>query len=266
MISRQSQAYIFSSDPLNKPSYISDDGTLFDVQLDAPITLPRHSFDCTLEVTQATVWNTVSNISAVLLNNAIDVFYSGTLYSIVIRDGLYSVENLNAIISRDLVNLGLPPDVITVTGDTSTQLINLTFSTVASYVDFTSAVNCRVLLGFDQAVYPVGGTTVVNETVIAPKVAEFNTIESFLIKSTLVNGSIPTNQSRDQTICSIPIPARSVGSQITYEALRPIQIDAESLKQSRQQFTNRLTDQTGKPAPTGETWSFTCVIRYSVPV
>ena len=60
LVSKKSMAYIFSSDDSTNPVNKSADGTVFSIQLDNPIKLPRSAFDCTLEVVSSTCWNTVA--------------------------------------------------------------------------------------------------------------------------------------------------------------------------------------------------------------
>jgi len=262
VVSDQSLPYIFSSDPRADPAFLSADGTEFDVSLYNPIQLPSNAFDCTVEVVKATIWNTVNNIAASLNNNIFSVFYSGSLRTITITDGSYSVQALNSLVSKELVNLGLPSDVVVITGDVATQRINLTFPYIGSYVDFTVPDSCYEILGFGVDVYPAAPTTVVNQNIVAPNVAAFNNIERFLIKSTIVSESIPTNQNKNQTIASIPIPPGSVGSQFTFEPRYPVKLDASDLKNPKQNINFRLTNELGEPAITNEAFSCELVIRY----
>ena len=265
MLSKKSKAYIFSSDDDTNPVNKSADGATFSVQLDNPIALPREAFDCTLEIVNARAWNTVHNISAALQNNTIYFFYNANHYVVVLQDGLYSVSSLNSQISRELVNLSLPSDVVTITGNSSTQTIDLTFNYNGSYVDFTLPNNFRVVLGFNARRVPLIPSTIFGQTENGANVAFFNNVENYFIKEgDIVNDSIPSNNDSDSILAFVPITA-STGNQIYVEFLNPIQLDASNLRGiGRNYFTFRLTDQAGRPAITGESWAFTVVIRYKM--
>ena len=264
MISKKQQAYIFSSDDSTLPVNKSADGTEFSVQLDNPISLPRESFDCTLEVVSARAWNTVSNVSEELQNNKFYIHYLGNDYTITLPDGLYSVSSLNSQVSKSLVNLSLPSDIVSITGNQSLQKIVLTFNYVGSYVDFTPANSCNILLGFDARLVPLTPSTIVGQSEDGDNIAAFNNVENYFIKSDIVNDSIPSNNTFDQIIAAIPITA-SPGNQISTEFLNPIRLDASNLKNGgRNYITFRLTDQAGLPANTGESWGFTAIIRWKL--
>ena len=124
------QSYIFSSAPENGAKNRSATGDSFQVQLSQPITLPREAQNATLEVVQADIWNTVPNISLLKGNNKFrfSVGEIVSLETITMQDGLYSVGALNSFLSRELVGLGYPADLINLVGDGATQKIIITFS------------------------------------------------------------------------------------------------------------------------------------------
>jgi hypothetical protein len=262
LVSEKSLAYIFSSDNSTNPINKSADGTIFSVQLDHPISLPRAAYDCTLEVVSARCWNTVPNISAKLRNNNIRIITANGTRNIVIADGLYSVGSLSEYIQNALVNLGEDRLTLYITGNFSTQQSVLNFGVVGTQVDFTIPNSVRGVLGFNARLAPVAPSTIVGQTDSSDNIAQFNNIENFLIKSDIVNSSIPTNNQFDQTIAYIAIKANP-GSQIISEPINPIRIDASNLKTvGRNCLTFRLTNQAGAPAETGEAYGLTIVIRW----
>jgi len=264
--SKRQFSHIFSSATENSAINKSDDGSVFSVQLDYPIAFPGDSFDCTAEVVSASVWNTVPNISIALGNNKFYIFNGGdiTLHTVTLPNGLYSVSSLNSQISKTLVNQGLPSDLVILTGNQSTQRVVLTFSAIGSYADFTGANSCRGLLGFDSRNAPLAPTTLVGQSEDGDAEARFNNIESFLIKTDLVNGNIPTNKDESQTVCLIPITS-STGDQIIFNPTNATRVDADNLRGlGRSYATFRLTDEKGRPASTGEDYSLQILFRYSV--
>ena len=262
LVSKKQIAYIFESGEDTGAVNKSADGSVFSVQLDEAIALPRGAYDCTLEVVSMRAWNTVPNITAALGNNQFRVSVGGTTYNITIADGLYDTNSLSDFIQNELVNQGLDRETLTLVADFATERVVISFGAVGVQVDFAIADSVRSVLGFDARLSPLAPSTVVGQTDPGDTVAAFNNVENFLIKSDIVNSNIPVNNSFDQTIAYLPITARS-GSQITNEPINPLRIDASTLKNGgRNYFTFRLTDQAGNPAATGEAFGLTVVIRW----
>jgi hypothetical protein len=264
MISKKQFSMIFSSANDNNPINKTPDGSEFSVILDTPVSFPPDAFDCTIEVVQASIWNSVPNISQNLSNNKFYVYYGvdNTLYTVTFPDGLYSLSSLNSQISKSLINQGIPGDVVSLTGNQSTQSVVLSFPYVGSYVDFTQPQNCRDILGFDNRLTPT--TTVENQSEDADSPAKFNNIEYFLLKSDIVQGSIPTNRVSSDTIALVNITSLT-GNQTIYTPVNPLRVDASSLKNGGKNIVSfRLTDDKGIAANTGEPYSLTIVFRYSM--
>ena len=266
MISERQFAQIFSSSAANGAINRSIDGTVFSVALDQAISFPPDAFNMTCSVISGSVWNSVNNISATLNNNKFYYFNGAntTLYTVTLPDGLYSVSSLNAEVNKNLVNQGLVSGVVSITGNQSTQRIVLSFNILGSYVNFTQPNSCRGVLGFNARLAPLAPTTIIGQSADGDTTAKFNNIESFLLKTDLVYGDIPTNNVSDQTIAQIDITART-NEQIVYQPINPIRVDASNLKgQGRNYATFRLTDEKGFPAQTNEDWAFLLLFRYSI--
>jgi hypothetical protein len=266
MISHRQFSQIFSSAVENGAINKSADGTVFSVSLDQAISFPSDAFNMTCEVQSGTLWNSVNNISATLNNNKFYYFNGAntTLYTVTLPDGLYSVSSLNAEVNKSLVNQGLVSGVVSITGNQSTQRIVLSFNILGSYVNFAQPNTCRGVLGFNARLAPLAPTTIIGQSADGDTTAKFNNIESFLLKTDLVYGDIPTNNVSDQTIAQIDITART-NEQIVYQPINPIRVDASNLKgQGRNYATFRLTDEKGFPAQTNEDWAFLLLFRYSI--
>ena len=266
MISHRQFSQIFSSAVENGAINRSADGTVFSVSLDQAINFPSDAFNMTCEVQSGTIWNSVNNISVTLSNNKFYYFNGAntTLYTVTLPDGLYSVSSLNAEVNKSLVNQGLVSGVVSITGNQSTQRIVLSFNILGSYVNFTQPNSCRGVLGFNARLAPLAPTTIIGQSADGDTTAKFNNIESFLLKTDLVYGDIPTNNVSDQTIAQIDITART-NEQIVYQPINPIRVDASNLKgQGRNYATFRLTDEKGFPAQTNEDWAFLLLFRYSI--
>jgi hypothetical protein len=262
VIVNKTQSFFFSSDPLTGASNISPDGSVFTIYLDTPISLPKACVNATIEVVQSQIWNTSYNISAEFANNNF-TFTSATIpHSLTIPDGLYSLSGLNAFLGTQFVNLGLSSGVITFSGDDSTQKSVLTFANSADSVNFTTANSVRDILGFNSQVIvsPSAGFSVYSDNS-----ANFNRVNSYLIKSNLISNGLMLNNVGVGLIASVPIDA-SPGSQINYAPSNPVQIDcSELIGQSKGVLQFSLLDQSLRPAPTvGELWSFILVFKWSI--
>jgi hypothetical protein len=218
--------------------------------------------DATIEVSQASIWNVSYNISEAFGNNKFTFVHAEAVNTLTIPDGLYSLSGLNAYFATQFVNLGLPSNLIVISGDDSTQKTILTFLNAVDQVDFTQPNSVRLILGFDSRVV-ISPSAGFNE--FSDSTANFNRVNSYLIKSTLVSQGLNINNIGAGIIASVPI-TNAPGSQINYEPRNPIPIDASELVgQSKNVFTFSLLDQSLRSAPTaGELWNFVVIFRWSV--
>lgn len=260
----KSLSYFFSSDAENKAANVSSDGSQFTVILDRPLSLPYNSVSATLSILQASIWNTSPNISPTFANSVFRFRAAGIFYTLNIPEGLYSLSGFGSFLAVQFSNLGLATNLIIVSGDESTQRTILTFLNAGDQVDFTVANSCREVLGFNSRVVtaPSAGY---NE--YSDNEANFNRVNSYLIRSNLVSQGIPINSIGANIIAQIPINA-AVGSQINYQPQHPTPVDAsELIGVSKNTFTFSLCDQSLRATPTaGETWFFILVINYYIRV
>ena len=257
----KSTSFFFSSDPLNKAQNVSQDGSEFSVMLDTPISLPQGAVSATLCVNQASIWNTSYNISASFGNNKITIV-AGTPFTLTIPDGLYSLGGLNAYLSTQFTNLGQPSNLITISGDDATQKTIITFLRAGDQVDFTQPNSVRVILGFNARLV-ISASIGFNEYSDEP--ANFNRVNSYLIRSNLVSQGITVNSIGQGLIAQIPITVPP-GSQINYQPYNPIPVDcSELIGIGKNTFSFSLCDQNLRFTPTaGETWNFVVVLNYFI--
>ena len=258
----KSTSFFFSSDPLNKAQNVSQDGSEFSVMLDTPISLPQGAVSATLCVNQASIWNTSYNISASFGNNKITIVEAGIPITLTIPDGLYSLGGLNAYLSTQFTNQGQPSNLITISGDDATQKTIITFFKAGDQVDFTQPNSVRVILGFNARVV-VSLSAGFNEYSDEP--ANFNRVNSYLIRSNLVSQGIPVNSIGQGIIAQVPITVPP-GSQINYSPFNPIPVDAsELIGIGKNTFSFNLYDQNLRATPTAsETWNFVLVLNYFI--
>ena len=211
-------------------------------------------------MTQASIWNISCNISASFGNNRFNFVSSEVSYALTIPDGLYSLSGLNAYFATQFVNLGFPSNLIIISGDDATQKTILTFLNPGDQVDFTRSNSVRVILGFDYSLI-VSPSARFNEFSDEP--ANFNRVNSYLIRSNLVSQGIPVNSIGQGIIAQIPITV-APGSQINFSPQNPIPVDASELVGiGKNVFQFSLLDQNLRPSPTaGETCDFVLVLNY----
>lgn len=256
-------SFIVSSDPSNGSQNLSSDGSTFSVQLNNAISIPQEAKNCTLEVQQASIWYTTPNISAALGNNLFVVSSGEVGATITIPDGLYSRSALNAYLQLAFVNEGLPDGLITLSENSSTGQTVLIFNVLNTQVDFTVANTCRDVLGFNSRLVPAVSSTIVGQSEASDNIAVFNSLNSWLISSSLINQGIPVNETGRNIIARVPITS-SAGSQVNYQPYNPTRTSARNLiAQSTNRFDVWLTDQRGVKIDTfGEYYSVLIVLRY----
>lgn len=238
----------------------------FSVQLKKSIQIPPEAYNITLELRQATLWWTVLNIKAGV--NDKFKFYDtsgGSPYTITIDPGLYDVSSLNSAVNNKLINEGLASSLITISGDNATQKIILTFSAAGQRVEWIPN-SFYELCGFTLNQFvPALAVTTGPYSELAPAVANFSSVSSFLIHTDLVQNGIPQGSSEHQMIADIPIGV-APGSQQIYQPFNPTQINVNHWRgQSLDSFTVWVTDQLNKPLDfNGEDFTVLIIIKYRV--
>jgi len=258
-------SYTFSSNTSTGATNIQNNGASFSVALNSPIYIPKGTVDCTVEVLQAAVWNTSPNIAAEFGNNRIRFGCNEVGYTFVIPDGLYSLTDLNTTISRLLANAGLPSNLFLLSGDQSTQKTVITYSFDGVQIDFDIINSIRTVLGFDARLSPAGGSSVDGQSDFSDNTAVFNRINSFFVRSSMVNNGLPLNNVGSGIIAAVPITA-APGSQINYAPNIPIAVDASNVPGTTLQFISfDLLDQDLRYVNTvGEDWSITLAIKFKI--
>jgi hypothetical protein len=258
-------AYIFNSDPSTGSQNLSADGSSFEVSLNNPISIPRGAVDCVAGVVQSAIWSTSPNISPTFNNNVFKFTTTqapaGT-YTLNIPQGLYSIDGLNTYLSAQYANIGLPTNLILITGDQSTQSSILTFEFKGDSVDFTVPNSVRTVLGFNSEVLTAPSA---NYSFYSESPAAFNRVNSFVIASNIVSQGIPVNNQSEGIIALVPITVPP-GSQINFQPYNVSWFECrELIGQSKTNMTFRLLNQSLLPTPTsGDYWSFTLVLQFSL--
>jgi len=258
------ESWFFTTSTKNSDAIVSSDGSNLSITLPSPgLSVPAGAVNATFEIESASIWNTSPNISVARNNNIFAYSINGVAQpNIVIADGLYSLSSLNSFLSREFVNRGEDANLITFSGDDSTQKVIATFSADVQ-ADFSVTNSVGGIMGFDSVVVPVSPEPTDGYSEIAAYIASFNAINSFSIRSDLVGHGVPINNSGINLLAVIPITAGSTGRQVIYSPNHPTKVDARELRgKTKQTFNLTVCDQNGDPVPQTETWSVLVVLRY----
>lgn len=260
---------LVSSDPSQGAENLVDNGSTFEISLNYPLDIPERAKNCYIVCPETTIWWSIPNIETGV-NDDFTITYTAAggspiIFSIQIPQGLYNITNLDSTIKRLLVNEGAPPDIITLSGDNSTQksVIKVVIDTFDSLsIDFTPSNSVASILGFNPAVIgPYSGT----ENVFSDNIAKFNTLDYLLIKSDIVSTGLRVNNQYSGIINHITIDVPP-GSQIINRPFHPPKIPCNELVGNKiKTLRFYLTDQNGAPVNTnGEYWSVRFYIEYTL--
>lgn len=219
----------------------------FDIQFKNTLDIPLTAKNITLQLTQATIFWTVLNISVEKANNLFRLKVDGdpgSPFDITIPDGLYGVSDLNDAINRELINEGLAGGLVLLTADNSTGRVLLTLTEVDLQVEWIVG-SMFLLTGFNSGQeVPAAGFTTAAFSELAPNVANFSDVSSFLAHTTLLGASgIPIGDTEAQVLAQIQITVPP-GSQINFAPFQPIKLAVPHLiGQKINEATFYLTDQ-----------------------
>jgi len=257
---------IVSSDKDVGAKNISTDGSSFSLNFGGDgINLPRSAQNVTVAVESASVWWNIGNIKAgvndKLYIKGPNTSNIATDFEITIAPGLYDLDELEQAIHRELENKGAwttDAPIIELNPDEATQKVEIKVNYPVVEIDFTQPNTMREILGFNSVVLTA---PVAPYTHVANNVAEFNSIEYFLIHTDLVSQGIRYNGSYNQTVAQVLIDVPA-GSQIVSQPFNPPKIQAPELR-TKSDLRFWITDHKNRAIDTnGEVWGCRVSIRY----
>lgn len=257
-----------SADPALGAFNVSPGNDRFTVQFKNQLEIHPDARQITLEVVSAEIWWTVLNVK-LGINDQFKLLVDGdgsSPYTITIEPGLYDVTNLNSAVNRELINAGLASGLVTITGDSASQKIVLTLGIVGLQVEW-AAQTFFLLTGFNSAqLVPSIGFTTGSFSELAPNIANFSDVSSFLLHTDLVQTGILIGDREAQVIANpqITVPP---GSLINFSPDNPIKIAVPQLRGTRiNQATFYITDQLNRALDfNGEFFSLLLEIKYQDP-
>lgn len=263
---------LFVSSNNNLPNsniiYKSSNGSKITVRYSPPLTFPDDGYNFKAYLTFFNFWYTFVNVSESKGNNR---FYftndvsNAIKYEIVLDDGLYSLDALSAAIQYGIKKLSITQDIISLTGDDSTGKVILNIKT-GYQVFFKSTSLLRTLLGFNSnQLVPSTGLTTADFSQKAPSVAQFSSLSSVLVHTSLISKSNFNGTEGD--VIAMTTPNVNVGENQSYEPVNVVKVPCNNLKGiSLSEVTYYITDQSGNPLDTNsESFQMSLVIEYNVP-
>jgi hypothetical protein len=264
---RQSFSWLFSSNPVLGATSISPDGSSFTAVLPEAFQLPQNATNVTVEVNSATIWYNTFNVTE--KNNQFrwrNVGSGAGFFTLFIPPGLYSFDGLAAELYSQLSDGGNTTYRLVANQPNQRVYESFVPSQFGIIQTWWPEGTFYDILGFDLnriTTYP----NVVPAAYAGNRTARFNTVDYYLLHSSLVSRGIRTNGTYLQVIAQVPINAPP-GAELLYEPQNPVVTPANELIGAVvSQVTTLLTDSNNNPVDTqGEAYTVGVVIRWSVPV
>lgn len=262
---------IISSDADNGAINKSSDGSRFEIQLENGLEIPKGAHNVTIQVENATIWNSVPNIitnvnDRITINGLTAADVEAT-YVITFPQGLYNLSQLNSSLEYQLRDAGGkfdPLPMVNFTADEATNKVEMHVNYDGVQVDFSAARTIGQMLGFNSGTY--GDYANAPDTILANNVATLNNVDYFLIHSDLTNLGMRVNNKYYQTIAQVLIDV-APGSQIISQPNHPPKIECPHLVgNTRSHIRFWLTNHQNEAVNTsGENYSMRLVFKYELP-
>lgn len=264
VVTRQFGLTADSGDP--NVLFRSPDGAKFTIQFAQPILVPADAYNIEIHLLEATVWNTVFNISAAKRNNQFYALIDGINYQVTIPDGNYSVSELNDRLQEVLADASAPPGIFFFSRDAPSVKTILTINGAAAgtgaQVDFAASDTFHELLGFNAILEPPVPTTS-NIELLSPNTANFFPLEYFKFHSDVSEG-VRVNGVYEQTLAVVHNAANPPGTRIVYRPREPVVCDGSKWRATRiDRIRFWITDENNQPAETGQPWTMQIQWKYN---
>ena len=237
----------------------------YSITLNNAVAIPPHATSCKVGLVSANIWNYDKNISASTGNklyyipNAID-----GQQVLTIPDGYYGLSDLNNQISLQLQIAGYPADLFSFVGDASTQTVVITFNYDNTQINFSPSDSLRIILGFNARNSPTAGLSTAGEIDVGDNIAQFNSVNSFLISCpALVDDGININSLGRSIIGKVDITSQP-NSLINYSPNQVLWIEVPNLVgNTRSEIKFSLLNELLQPVSVLDPFSFAVTIKWT---
>lgn len=238
--------------------------------LTPPVRIPAAQY-VSAKLVSASVWNSVPNIFTGVNDTWDLAITDSTLFPtepnftrsfvFTIPQGQYNVTELINTSNRVFLAGGLRADTLNITPDLSTSYTLFSTGYLGGVVIKANTRSLARLFGLDVKSDFAVPTEPLFST--SPNRAAFNTINSFVLHSTLASPGMPINARTSNILGVVPITAKP-NRLVNYTPAYPIEINSENLQGSEitQVISYWTTEDGSTRAPMFENFTYTVEISY----
>ena len=278
----------FSSDAFQGAKNIENNGSKFTVYFDSnPFYVGTDtSKNCTIEIINASIWNSNPNISSTFDNNRFIAYESSQLdakilnkIELIIPTGQYDLTGLVAQLGLQWDSFtGLEADMKTIfspkesfqntfsiSGSDSTQLVSIQFlsADTSIMIDWKQSTIGKIL-GFTTS--SIQRPLALNGFLTGDLSANFNSINSYYLSSDMISQGLNINGRYGNVIGIIPITSLP-GNLVNFSGnVNNLFVNSDNLlgrRNAKTQITFWLTNERYEALDmNGETFSFTVLVRW----
>jgi hypothetical protein len=246
---------LISSNPTLGNVKVTDNGSSVEVVLNQSVDIPQDALSLYVEAESTTMWNTNPNV---ILGVNDTIIIDGISY--FFPEGLY---DLTAINKQVALFVNSPTKYVFTADDVSGKLILTINSAVLTTIDFATMY---YFFGYNPGSYSNAGFLGVPYLLYAPKKANFNYTNYYLVHCNLVPNGLLYNNSYSSIVTDIPIEVGTL-EQIVYTPTNPCRLDCGNLAGSKiTSIKVWITDDSNRLIKTNdEYFSVRLSINYMVP-
>jgi hypothetical protein len=247
-------------------SSVSENGSTFSVNFTPALTLPPNAQNVSVALIQSTIWWTIPNFQACVIQVYVADEKKGEVnVPVQIPKGIYNYKQINVLIGNALEDQQFPRTLVQFVENGATSTIDLVFSAPGALL-FPSG-SCEKQFGYDGNVrYEYTGLLgAASKFIRAPRTASFDTIQYLTIGTDLVDDGFRLNGGVFRGVIANVVVNALPGYQITAEPATPLEVASNVFEGAagRTRATFHLMDQDGNAVDTnGEAWTLLLRIRY----
>lgn len=230
------------------------------------LTLPPNAQNVSVALIQSTIWWTIPNFQACVIQVYVTDEKKGEVnVPVQIPKGIYNYKQINVLIGNALEDQQFPRTLVQFVENGATSTIDLVFSAPGALL-FPSG-SCEKQFGYDGNVrYEYTGLLgAASKFIRAPRTASFDTIQYLTIGTDLVDDGFRLNGGVFRGVIANVVVNALPGYQITAEPATPLEVASNVFEGAagRTRATFHLMDQDGNAVDTnGEAWTLLLRIRY----
>jgi hypothetical protein len=223
--------------------------------------IPVEAKNITTKVISSIVWNRFNNISVLKKNNIFRISTDSTTYeTLTLKDGQYSITDLQTSIDNGLFLLGIPKGTIVFTADFSSNYVSILMPSTYR-IDFLDSANSfGKMIGFNSQVLTSISTTF---PIISDNEGDLTPLSNIKINCEL--GQLSLNGKYENILAYYSLTSQP-NYQDTYRPFNPSTADSERLKGTKlTNLTMTIMNEKNEELEMHDNWAVTCLIEYYIP-